>query len=118
MNKTVRLSLIVLITVGLLMALTISGLAKKPDTFHLEYVFPEVNWEIFYAEGTFDLYLLRLWRVKEDGEDWRATLEDVVTGELRGFTDLGALMAYLKELDAIKLGEGVLAAQEPGEGRG
>jgi hypothetical protein len=42
----------------------------------------------------------------------------VVTGELHGFTDLGALMAYLKELDAIKLGEGELAAQEPGEGRG
>jgi len=55
MNKTVRVSLIVMIAVGLLLALTISGLAKKPDTFHLEYVFPEVNWEIFYAEGTFDL---------------------------------------------------------------
>jgi hypothetical protein len=69
-------------------------------------------------QSDYHSYLLRLWRVKEDGDDWRASLEDVVTGELHGFTDLGALMAYLKELDAIKLGEGELAAQEPGEGRG
>jgi hypothetical protein len=63
-------------------------------------------------------YLLRLWRVKEDGEDWRATLEDVVTGELRGFTDLATLMAYLKELDTLKQDEGEPAGQETGEGRG
>ena len=55
MNKTVRVSLIVAITIGLLLALTISGLAKKPETFKLTYEFPEVNWELFYAEGTFDL---------------------------------------------------------------
>lgn len=61
MNKTVRVSLIVVIAVGLLLALTISGLAKKPDdkgkpdTFTLTYEFPDVNWEIYYAEGTFDL---------------------------------------------------------------
>jgi hypothetical protein len=55
MNKTLRVSLILAITVGLLLALTISSLAKKADTFELTYVLDEVNWEIFYAEGTFDL---------------------------------------------------------------
>jgi hypothetical protein len=54
MNKTLRVSLILAITVGLLLALTISGLAKKPDTFTLTYKFDEVNWDIYYAEGTFE----------------------------------------------------------------
>jgi hypothetical protein len=63
MNKPVRLSLIVLITVGLLMALTVQGLAEKPevpghpDTFYLTYDFPEVDWDYRYAEGTFELYV-------------------------------------------------------------
>ena len=56
--------------------------------------------------------------MKEDGEDWRASLEDVVTGELHGFPDLAALLDYLGELDAIKQDDGAVAGQEPGEGRG
>jgi len=44
-------------------------------------------------------YLLRLWRVKEeDGECWRASLQEVQSGEMHGFTDMGALFAYLEGL--------------------
>jgi hypothetical protein len=39
-------------------------------------------------------YLLRLWQV---GVDWRASLEDVETGELQGFAGLAALIDYLEK---------------------
>jgi hypothetical protein len=39
-------------------------------------------------------YLLRLWRDKRDGE-WRASLSDVGTGELRHFPSIISLFAYL-----------------------
>jgi hypothetical protein len=61
MNKKARISLVLLITVGLLLALTMPGLAEKPegkgkpDTFFLTYTFTDIDWDIFYAEGTFDL---------------------------------------------------------------
>jgi hypothetical protein len=55
MNKTMRVSAIVVITVGLLLALTISGLAARADTFTLTYEFPEVNWDTLDAVGTFEL---------------------------------------------------------------
>lgn len=43
-------------------------------------------------------YLLRLWRVDDDGQPlWRATLEDPHTGERRGFADLSQLFAFLEE---------------------
>jgi hypothetical protein len=63
MNKKARISLVVLITVGLLLALTMPGLAEKPegkghpDTFYLTYDFPQVDWGTFYGEGTFELYV-------------------------------------------------------------
>jgi hypothetical protein len=43
-------------------------------------------------------YLLRLWRaVGDDGKPvWRATLETPVTREVRAFTDLGSLTAFLQ----------------------
>ncbi len=39
-------------------------------------------------------FLLRLWRVKPDGEGggWRASLERVGSGELHGFASLQALL--------------------------
>ena len=45
-------------------------------------------------------FLLRLWRVKPDGEGggWRASLESVGSGELHGFTSLQALFDYLPQL--------------------
>ncbi len=43
-------------------------------------------------------YLLRLWRVNEAGAHvLRASLEDPITGERRGFADLKSLFVYLEE---------------------
>jgi hypothetical protein len=75
-------------------------------------------------QSDYHSYLLRLWRVKEDGDDWRASLEDVVTGELHGFTDLAALIQYLGELDNASRMRPHLRDRNPlkaaarGEGRG
>ena len=56
-------------------------------------------------------YLLRLWRAPGGaGQPWRASLEDTLTGERRGFADLEALVAYLR--DEIE-GESA-PEQEPG----
>lgn len=42
-------------------------------------------------------YLIRLWQVREDaGLTWRATLEDVKTGEQRGFASLEDLFDYIR----------------------
>ena len=45
-------------------------------------------------------YLLRLWRVEGDGNQWRAHLENVETGELKGFASLDKLIEYLQNLNA------------------
>jgi hypothetical protein len=52
-------------------------------------------------------FLLRLWQVQvETGIDWRASLQDVDTGELQGFSGLAALIDYLeKQAFASKVGE-------------
>ena len=43
-------------------------------------------------------YLLRLWRSgSEEGTEWRASLEDAHTGEMRGFGTADALIAFLME---------------------
>jgi hypothetical protein len=43
-------------------------------------------------------YLLRLWRVEEDGEIlWRASLEVTQSGERFGFASLENLLEFLKE---------------------
>jgi len=42
-------------------------------------------------------YLLRLWQVREEtGSHWRASLEDVQTGELQGFADLAEPLHFLE----------------------
>ena len=42
-------------------------------------------------------YLLRLWQVRaEAGLVWRASLEEVKTGDQRGFTSMEELIAYLR----------------------
>lgn len=63
-------------------------------------------------------YLLRLWRVKQDGDAWRASLEDVQSGELHGFADLDALLRYLEALDCAGQEQDLIEQQEPEEGRG
>jgi hypothetical protein len=43
-------------------------------------------------------YLLRLWRVNDDGQPvWRASLESPHTGERHGFANLEMLFAFLEE---------------------
>jgi hypothetical protein len=51
-------------------------------------------------------FLLRLWRVKPDGDEggWRASLESVGSGELRGFTSLEALFNYLRQVTQAPAG--------------
>ena len=54
-------------------------------------------------------YLLRLWQVQEEGgAGWRASLEDVQSGELHGFEDLAALQRYLEELARVQQEDVVL----------
>ena len=44
-------------------------------------------------------YLLRMWQVREGaGLAWRATLEDVKTGEKCGFTSLKELTTFLRKV--------------------
>ena len=44
-------------------------------------------------------YLLRLWRVEDEGRGWRARLENVETGETQGFASLEMLIEFLQGLD-------------------
>jgi hypothetical protein len=42
-------------------------------------------------------YLLRLWKVEEDGQImWRASLEDTRQADRRNFPNLAALIAFLQ----------------------
>jgi hypothetical protein len=44
-------------------------------------------------------FLLRLWRVKEQGgQEWRASLENVGSNEKRGFDCLEELLVYLSQV--------------------
>lgn len=53
-------------------------------------------------------YLLRLWQIESQGQlVWRASLQEARTGERRGFPDLEALIAYLREETAAGRDEGV-----------
>jgi hypothetical protein len=61
-------------------------------------------------------YLLRVWRVEEDGEfAWRASLEVTHSGERYGFATLDGLFAYLKEQTQIN-GEKDVIRGGPAEG--
>jgi hypothetical protein len=70
------------------------------------------------VQSSYHSYLLRLWQVKTNGDHWRATLEDVESGELHGFEDLPALLRYLEGLSFTRQEKDVLAGQRSGEGRG
>ena len=43
-----------MVTAALVLALTVPGLAKKPYDFTLTYDFKNVDWDHYYAVGTFD----------------------------------------------------------------
>jgi hypothetical protein len=50
-------------------------------------------------KDAYHAYLLRLWRVQEnEGTHWRASLEEVQSGELRGFEELDELQDFLETL--------------------
>ncbi len=66
-------------------------------------------------------FWLRCWqggrRQVESQENWRFSLEDPVTGQKRGFTDLQALVSYLEsELD--RENQMALAEQDAGSFQG
>jgi hypothetical protein len=49
--------------------------------------------------GDYYSFLLRLWLVKDNGgQNWRASLENVESGEKRGFACLEELLAYLSQM--------------------
>ena len=51
------------------------------------------------ARDDYFSYLMRLWRVENDGGMWRVRLENVETGEVLGFASLENLILYLESLD-------------------
>ena len=58
-------------------------------------------------QNDYHSYLLRMWRVQDDkGVDWRATLEEVHSGEILGFPDLASLLGYLEALGCSHQQEG------------
>jgi hypothetical protein len=42
-------------------------------------------------------YMLRLWRIGEEGITWRVSLENAHTGACQGFASLQALFLFLQE---------------------
>ena len=66
----------------------------------LDFSPPHIEQTKKLIQDDYRSYLMRLWRVRlEEGSAWRASLEEVPTGELHGFPNLTALMSYLKGLD-------------------
>ncbi len=49
-------------------------------------------------ERPYHSYLLRLWQEDDSAESWRASLQDVPTGDHRGFGSLAELAAFLQEI--------------------
>jgi hypothetical protein len=62
-------------------------------------------------------YVLRLWRVTNDEEPvWRAALQDIRTGERRGFAGLEETVLYLEQqMDRPERGLGGSGPPLPGE---
>jgi len=64
-------------------------------------------------------YLLRLWQASTAGGTvWRASLEDVPTGERRAFTDMDDLVAYLRERTEAGSSEEAPTGEDSGPGAG
>ena len=50
-------------------------------------------------QNDYQSYPLRMWLTQEeDGGQWRASLEEVQSGKLRGFSKLADLLDYLKSV--------------------
>jgi hypothetical protein len=65
--------------------------------------------------GHYRAYMLRMWSVEQSGQAvWMASLEDPHTGERLGFSNVEALMVYLRELtDSSQNEEERLRDNEP-----
>ena len=50
------------------------------------------------ARDQYFSYLMRLWRIENDGDAWRVRLENVETGEVLGFASLEKMTEYLQSL--------------------
>ena len=48
-----------------------------------------------------DLYILRMWQEKE-GENWRASIKNMRTKEVKYFSSLEGFVRYAKEIQTIK----------------
>lgn len=46
-------------------------------------------------------YLLRLWRVSGETQAWRASLENSLTHEFRGFGSVDELFAFLRSQTSV-----------------
>ena len=54
------------------------------------------------ASSNYKAYLLRLWLAGDgDQPEWRASLEDPGTGEVRGFSDLEEMLEFLKVVESV-----------------
>ena len=54
------------------------------------------------ASPNYKAYLLRLWLAGDgDQPEWRASLEDPGTGEVRGFSDLEEMVTFLKVVESL-----------------
>lgn len=63
-------------------------------------------------------YLLRMWRVQEDGgSHWRASLERPADGERCGFASLEATFDFLRARTKERLEGPSVSAEEDGCGR-
>jgi len=59
-------------------------------------------------------YLLRLWRVNQNGETvWRAAIENAHTNERRAFANVGELFSFLRQQTGRQETDG-----EPAESQG
>jgi hypothetical protein len=63
-------------------------------------------------------YLLRLWQVRDKGQiGWRASTENVHSGEQRGFASLAELFTFLEnEAGEIAQGQPTSGAGDSGDG--
>ena len=68
-------------------------------------------------QSDYHSYLLRLWRVRDDGHQWRASLEDVQTGEMSAFENVKALVKYLEALTVQDLPRPAALAEQEVSGR-
>ena len=68
-------------------------------------------------QSDYHSYLLRLWQVRDDGQQWRASLEDVQTGDLCGFENVKALVMYLQALTAQDNPQSAVLAEQEVSGR-